>query len=98
MSDQAIIDEAVTQFQMGEPIDSLQARVIANAWHGGQWTALYSFASTGHIAAAETPELEWEIERLMEGRSRFPELNALLAYVRANGPRKPQAGWSNLHW
>lgn len=26
-----------------------QARTIASSWHGGQWSPLYSFASTGVI-------------------------------------------------
>ena len=42
-------------------------REIASEWHGGQWTALYAYSSTGTI----TPGLEREIvECLNEAKRR----------------------------
>lgn len=37
----------------------LDYRRIASEWHGGQWTALYAFASSGHIGS----DLQTEIRR-----------------------------------
>jgi len=42
-------------------IDLTLARRIASEWHGGMWTALYGFASTGvcdhpHMALSEVEE------------------------------------------
>lgn len=31
-------------------MDETTARTIAGYWHGGQWSALYAFTSTGHRA------------------------------------------------
>lgn len=44
----------------GEPISDLTARVVASAWHGGQGSALYAFASTGAILRARTVDHEPE--------------------------------------
>ena len=106
MSDQSIIDHAVERHQAGEIISDLEARVIANAWHGGQFTALYSFASTGTISPVSDDylgsEVEDEIERELEVCAPLDlshhELEALLAYVRSKGPRSAPEGWTNLHW
>lgn len=99
MSDQRIIDEAVALHEMGKPVDDLQAKVIASAWHSGQSSALYSFSSTGAISE----DLEWEITRQLDSGAPFeqgerPELDALRAYVVAQGWREPQPNWSDLSW
>lgn len=36
-----------------DPIGESEARHIAQDWHGGQWSALYAFASSGHLDADE---------------------------------------------
>ena len=41
-----------------EDIDAGIARVIASWWHGGQWSALYSFASSGHIGTDLIDEIK----------------------------------------
>lgn len=38
------------------------AKAIAAEWHGGQWSALYAFASSGVINAAQEPHCLSEIE------------------------------------
>jgi hypothetical protein len=63
-------------------------RIVASEWHGGQWTALYSFASSGFIRS----DLSCEIERCQRELAAHPErhedpaqladeLAELLAYV-----------------
>lgn len=87
MSDQDIIDEAVEAHQSGYPIESGQARVIAAAWHGGMRTALYAFASSGAIRDDLADEIRDEIAE------DTPELEALLAWVEAEGTRGPVQRW-----
>lgn len=36
---------------MGTEIDDDVARAIASSWHGGQFSAFYAFASSGHFDA-----------------------------------------------
>jgi hypothetical protein len=36
-------------------ITTKTAQAIAADWHGGQWTALYAFASSGQLQAAQEP-------------------------------------------
>jgi len=38
------------------------ARAIAADWHGGQWSALYAFASSGVLNAAQEPQCLTEVE------------------------------------
>lgn len=50
MSDQRLINAGIADaLQEGRPIDDLTARIIASAWHGGQFAALYALASTGAL-------------------------------------------------
>jgi len=37
----------------GRELDDSEARAVASAWHGGQSSAFYSFASSGHFDADE---------------------------------------------
>lgn len=59
----------------------MKHRKTAADWHGGQWSALYAFASTGTIV----PGLESEIETILRDKiasSERRKLNALLKFVR----------------
>ena len=63
----------------GEDVELLSARDTAYDWHGGQWSALYSFASTdctvhneGHRA-----QLEGEISECMGKVESAVDLDAL---------------------
>ena len=76
----------------GGIIDDVTARLIASQWHGGQATALCSFATTGAITEDLLDEIESETETESE------ELAALHEYVEYHSIRGPVAGWSRLHW
>lgn len=103
MSDSEIVAAAVAQWQQGHPITDGQARVIASQWHGGQTSALYSFASTGTIDA-ETDDtasrLVWEITREIDAVGALVAesegLEALRAYVAQHGARGPVDGWAQV--
>ncbi len=44
---------ALDYSETGDPTDvALAARILAGHWHGGQASALYAFASSGHLDAA----------------------------------------------
>jgi hypothetical protein len=72
-----------------QPIDSDTARAIAAQLHDGQWSALYSLASTGMI---DYEPLAQDIERDLEDEQLDLEahvwLRALSAYVEQHSPRK----------
>lgn len=103
-ADAAILAAAVKRREEGARITHLQARVIANAWHGGQGTALYAFASSGAIISdANYPEYtplldEISAEQAVQDGTHWRELDALRAYVAHHGPRGAQPGWSELSW
>ena len=42
-------------------IELSEARSIASDWHSGQWSALYAFASSGHIRS----DLDIEVEKII---------------------------------
>jgi hypothetical protein len=48
------------------------ARTIAADWHGGQWSALYGFASSGKLDAAQVPLCLDEIEENLENENTLP--------------------------
>lgn len=66
--------------------DRLRANCdIASAWHGGQWSALYSFASTGKVwdedhRARLITEID-ECAPLAETPTDAEELRNLRAYI-----------------
>jgi len=91
MSDENIIAEAVHSYQMGNTITDLQAKVIANAWHGGQSSDMYALTSTGTIRTDFDPGFG-------DNRLDEPEIMALMHYVHTLGPRGPVNNWSNLSW
>lgn len=64
--------------ESGQLIGEGTARLIASQWHGGQWSALYAFASTGTILEDLIHEIEDDLESDNEGH-----LSALAEYVRA---------------
>lgn len=66
-----------------------KARRLASEWHGGQWTAIYSFASSGAIS----PGLLTEINREITDET---DRQQLATYVFAHGYRDLVPGWSNL--
>ena len=39
-------------------ITEAEARKIASEWHGGQWSPLYAFSSTGTIVSGINSEIE----------------------------------------
>jgi hypothetical protein len=95
MSDDETVAEIMAE-NSGE-LDDRGARIVASWWHGGQTTALYSFASTGTI----TEDLDWEIGKCDTGNlaaSDLFTLAALARYVETRGERGPREGWSELHW
>lgn len=88
--DQIIADAVMTHLG-GELIDPLSAVVIANAFHDGQWSALYSFVSTGAI---DLDGMLREIDRTRDtGLYDEQGLPALRAYVESIGDRPPCEVW-----
>ncbi len=49
------------------------ARSIAADWHGGQWSALYAFASSGTMDAAQEPRCLMEVEENLSNKNTSPE-------------------------
>ncbi|GAA5021774.1 hypothetical protein [Actinopolymorpha pittospori] len=77
-------------------INDGQARRLAAEWHGGQWTALYSLASSGHIDRDRLrTEISREVQALEHGCPRR-DLLALDKYVRHRGDTSTVPGWHRL--
>lgn len=83
------------------------ARRIAAEWHGGQTTALCSFATTGMIDDRVQIEVDAEIKHLeqvvptagdwaADHGSNLADLMCLAAYLENAGHRTPVAGWSRV--
>jgi hypothetical protein len=69
------IDRAVeAHIAEGLPLDEDYARVVAGWWHGGQSSALYAFASSGHAE-------KWAMERELRERHGDASHAALVRYV-----------------
>ena len=105
MGDQEVIDRGIRHaVAVGKVIDDRTARVIASAWHGGQWSALYSLASSGAVDAdAALSELRQDHASAqddddMTADDKRRELGALMDYVSHVGDRGPVQGWSGLNW
>lgn len=73
-------------------IDDATARLIASQLHGGQWSAFYSFASTGTIDAERLATEIAEVAELPDDQVRA-WLGHFAAYAAVNGPRGPVEGW-----
>lgn len=68
-------------------ISESEARSIAANWHGGQWSSLYAFSSTGTIDEGLIVEIErcfnsTAIKYEYSGQTIIKELNDLLEYVK----------------
>ena len=93
------VDGLVYWIVQAEPLTDGQARRIASDWHGGQWSKLYSLASTGSTeddngsTDALLGEIDRELGNATEGQA---ELAQLGDYVRQAGARGPVPGWANL--
>jgi len=48
------------------------AKEIAADWHGGQWSALYAFASSGKADAAQAPLCLAELEENLGNKNILP--------------------------
>lgn len=53
-------------------VDGIDVRRVASEWHSGQWSDLYAFTSTGHIAST----LDTEVERCLKALNADPALYA----------------------
>lgn len=65
-------------------IDLLAARRIASEWHGGQWSALYAFSSSGHYDGDTLCEIRRTYNRLTQEHRRKKdarELRSLHSYL-----------------
>lgn len=56
-------------------LTSGEARKIAHQWHGGQWSPLYAFASSGMIKD------RWGILREIRSNELTPDLRLLIEYI-----------------
>jgi hypothetical protein len=73
----------------GKPLDSDAARIVAGWWHGGMWSGLYSFSSSGHVSARALSETYADIAKCEKNdqTSDIPALCALAEHLRvALGP------------
>lgn len=78
-------------------ISDAQVRSLAAAWHGGQSSPLYALTSSGAIIEGCAEEVDLCIaEAQRSAPADVPALKSLLDYVKLNGVRGPQQGWSNL--
>lgn len=65
-------------------ITQQQARTIAGEWHDGQWTALYSFSSTGTVTEQAIAEATKDLMRPTTNRVGKRDLRLLIAYLYDN--------------
>lgn len=98
-NEERIIIGAVNDFVDGKGISELQAKVIASQWHGGQASALYSFASTGAI---NDEAIRGELYQTLKDQKPFSQddlaLQALTNFIISRGSRGPQSEWPLLRW
>lgn len=78
-----------------EPINDACARMIAAQWHGGQTTAMCSFATTGAIHSDLIGEVQELLPQFRDSTNKGI-LQALGYYIQHRGRRGPVPGWSNL--
>jgi hypothetical protein len=78
-------------------LTDLEARKIADAWHGGQASPLYALTSTGALVKGVHAEIS-DCALLTDDPDGWDELGMLLTYVKAHYPRGPVDGWSDLRW
>jgi hypothetical protein len=95
-TDEYLIWDEIGKAQMdGVVIDDATARMIAAHLHGGQNTALYTFASTGAITAKMAAELR-ESMKPEEHWTMAEWAKALTMYAFAHHVRGPVEGWNKL--
>lgn len=70
-----------------------KARRIASEWHGGMFSALYSFSSTGMISS----ETKREVLNELTPSAYDPELCELLDYLQEVEDRGPVENW-HMNW
>jgi hypothetical protein len=69
---------------MAKFINSEKARSIAYSWHGGQFTPLYAFASSGIIENLSALIREINSCATLAGTTRdCKDINALLRYIKS---------------
>lgn len=85
--------EDCDEWEAPEEDDDPDPLTVAAEWHGGQWSPLYSLASTGTIVPGVEYEIRDNMRMLHAGQysaadiaREEPRLEALLAYVEANMP------------
>lgn len=72
--------------------EGIDVRRVASEWHSGQWSDLYAFSSSGHIASTLAWEVQKDLDKFNADPARYAETNdqapvmlaeleALLAYV-----------------
>jgi len=79
----------------GEPLDDTTARMIAERFHGGQGSALYSFVSTGCVTTDAIVEVRAQIwkDRIDEPIN-LDSLYPLQAYLQRHKNQPAQPGWN----
>ena len=85
--------------ERGEPSMRGRMRRIASEWHGGQSSALYSFASTGTITDATRDEVAKEMadaDVTQSDEYALDDLQELHDYLVTTPNRGPIAGWAEL--
>lgn len=67
-----------------------RAREIASQWHGGQWTALHGFASSGVVTPNAIKEADRDLRECRTAdRKNRKALQQLLGYLYSNLPDPP---------
>ncbi len=75
---------ALDYSETGDPVDvALAARVLASHWHGGQSSALYAFASSGHLDA---DACIYELSTLAPHNRRPDTISALITFFQGLVP------------
>lgn len=67
--------------------DTAKAREIAGWWHGGQWSPLYAFASSGHVNRETLREARECLRDVNPSHTRddIRHLHVLIAYLERVG-------------
>jgi hypothetical protein len=88
---------------MPRVIADARARRIAAEWHGGQWSPLYMFCSSG--ATQDSRYTVDDVIGEVEGCSRFAttynqqlDLDRLVRYLRSVQGRGAVPGWADINF
>lgn len=102
LTDEELIDRHIDALKEEELINDACARMIADKQHGGQTSAMYTFASTGIITERMTDEFSWDFRRAMkeEDETQLNHLRHLAVYmdkrIEDGTAETPVEGWSKL--